>query len=70
MRLGRYNPDAICPKCGHDEVGTFHHDSSSPMDKFWPDLEDREYLSRTCRRCHYEWAECPTPKRKKEEPIA
>jgi hypothetical protein len=56
-----YNPQAQCPKCRHDDVGTRFHDGSW---KGCPwgcpaSASLKEHIERHCRRCHYEWAELP-----------
>lgn len=65
-----YNPDASCPKCGHDKVGTEYvpeRQKRSPGDWREPYHEHQE---RRCERCRYAWAEhCGRP-RKKRRPKA
>jgi hypothetical protein len=54
-----FNPDATCPKCGHDEISSLHvpernrgHIYSTEQDQ-----ERAEHIRRRCQRCHYSWNE-------------
>lgn len=55
--MAPFNPDATCPKCGHDKVGTLHqeplHQSCDPSCR--DNLPER--LQRRCERCRYDWNE-------------
>lgn len=66
--LPPYDPDATCPKCGHEDVSTAyigngHHwnckDHGAPPATFHGsrDCCADEHLHRTCQRCHYLWRE-------------
>lgn len=62
-----YDADACCPKCWHDEVGTFYrgdsHDYGCREHRRGSFSTDEcevchdEHFHRTCRRCHFEWRE-------------
>lgn len=56
VSLPPYRPDALCPKCSHEVISTFHVEgkdcgrdgcSSCPI----------EQLTRTCLRCKFQWPE-------------
>lgn len=60
--LPPYDPEAICPKCGHEEVTVAYvasHTSYSSPRCGGTHLTHKytEHLDRHCQRCHYEWAE-------------
>ncbi len=60
MRLKPFNPEARCPKCGHDTVKTRYcrgGPDSDYRDLCWDKGLNREHLHRNCERCHYEWEE-------------
>jgi ribosomal protein L40E len=50
--MNKYNPKAICIKCGHKEIGTHYEpgcgESCHPA-----------VMKRNCRRCGYKWEERP-----------
>lgn len=58
MRLPPFDQDAVCRKCGHDQVVTIYaakgcqypHVCGVPWN-------GGEHLDRVCQRCHYQWAE-------------
>lgn len=56
-----YNPDAVCPKCGNEDVYVAHvrkgHGERCDWQVGAP--QERDYMRRTCKRCHYEWFERP-----------
>lgn len=58
MTLPPFNPDATCPKCGHDVVKTMYQSRGC---RFPADCGVRwdgsEHHDRVCQRCHFEWAE-------------
>jgi len=55
-KLPPYDPNAKCPKCGHDEVRTYYCKTGQPLDSCWLKIE-HEHLHRACQRCHYKWLE-------------
>lgn len=61
--LPPYNPEATCPKCGHDDVHTryeptAHHHSCQVREMVTdPVCCTAEHMERTCRRCGYQWPE-------------
>lgn len=61
MSLTRFDPDRVCPKCGHDDVGTLYLTSTAAFAcrALRHQHLDREHLHRTCQRCRYEWVERP-----------
>lgn len=59
-RLKPFNPNAMCPKCGHDVVRVSYSVGGCPYPAdcgVSAAFDDGEHLDRTCQRCHYEWAE-------------
>ena len=55
--MRNYSPNAPCPKCGHNEVGTFYCNDPGYGDICWVKEVEKEHLHRNCRRCFYEWFE-------------
>lgn len=60
--LPPFNPEARCPKCGHDAVNVVyvkaHAGGSTPgCGATIDDFKYREHMDRACQRCHYEWGE-------------
>ena len=63
MDLLPFDPNARCVKCNYADVGTSYH----PNVHGWacilrglvsrPECCSFEHQERTCRRCHYSWAE-------------
>jgi len=55
VALPQYQPEGLCPKCGHADVGTFYSKPGCGD----PECSscDREHLRRLCHTCRYEWAE-------------
>jgi DNA-directed RNA polymerase subunit M/transcription elongation factor TFIIS len=51
--LPPFNPEATCPKCGHDKINCQWHDRNQRG--FSPPAH--EWLSRRCERCGYIWDE-------------
>lgn len=57
-----YDATSVCPKCGHDKVGT-RYEGPIEQDPCWYDRKykpvgkwpEAEYQHRTCERCRYEW---------------
>lgn len=68
-----YNKDAICPKCGGDDIGSSYQKGNSWHDSYCP-ANMNEHICRYCRNCHYRWPEEPLdvqhekPKEKYKEP--
>ena len=68
-----YDPAALCPKCRHDDIGTGYYKSAFDLcytsrEKMGLGIgEDRNFLVRTCRRCHYEWPEGTVEGKTKED---
>lgn len=66
-RLQPYSAEAICEKCGHDDIGTRYEADSShygcPIGKEMRTSYGPEHISRWCQRCHFHWEEgtLPTP---------
>lgn len=56
--LPALNPEAICPKCGHDDVymGYMRQGCPSPA-RCGVRWDGGEHMDRVCQRCHYQWAE-------------
>jgi predicted nucleic-acid-binding Zn-ribbon protein len=60
--MKRFDAKAVCPKCGSPNVASWHHQASRGE---WRSRESScydlstEHVDRTCRRCHYGWAEAP-----------
>lgn len=60
-----FDPDARCPECAYDAVGTrYEHEVSYPPDYPIEYLErgplpHPAWLVRTCARCLYSWLERP-----------
>lgn len=56
-----FDPNAKCPKCGHDNIKTAYYENDEHR---WHgynklDRERSEHLRRTCERCRYQWNELP-----------
>lgn len=56
--MNKFNSEARCEKCGHDEISTHYQNGASKLDLacYW-EKHDGEHLDRYCRRCGYGWAE-------------
>lgn len=58
-----FNPNAICPKCGCEEVKVCHMEkveySSDYLREYKEDRDSvlKEHLRRECLRCHFAWPE-------------
>ena len=65
MPLPFYDPDAKCPKCGHDDISTRYVKQGrlgEPCEFYSADIREHEHLHRQCRRCNYKWCEaCQKP---------
>ena len=63
--LPLYNPDAKCPKCGHEDIYTAFHGKGDCtfLCVGWLQV-DIDYLNRHCRRCSYGWLEAPLDQEK------
>lgn len=69
MTLPTYNPDATCPQCASDDIGTRYTDTwtTDCMSTYAPPAYDGArpvchyhrgpHHHRNCRRCGYRWAE-------------
>lgn len=57
--LTPFDPEAKCPKCGHDDVRVNHVGGYrySCTHEAKPRHPETEHLDRTCQRCHFGWAE-------------
>jgi hypothetical protein len=66
--LPYFDEAARCPKCWHDDIGTSWEENAHcsghryphdwcPTPTFKPECCTAEHLHRTCRRCHFQWAE-------------
>lgn len=55
LDLPPFNPDATCPKCGHDTITCQWRTASGPVTGHRPPAD--EWLSRRCDRCGYIWDE-------------
>ena len=55
--MERFNADAICPKCGHDQVGVFWCAGGCYTFRQQDECCKTEHLHRTCQRCRYTWCE-------------
>jgi predicted nucleic-acid-binding Zn-ribbon protein len=52
-----FDENAVCPKCGHTDIAVFYYRGQSET-SICPVLHrHEEHLHRSCRRCHYSWAE-------------
>lgn len=67
MSLPPYDPEAKCPKCGHDVVSTVYC-TSTPYGHVqtlnYPGevcIEKVEHHHRRCQRCSYAWVEDVVP---------
>lgn len=49
-----YDPDAVCPKCGFEQVKSEY-------------VSDGDFLVRECLRCEHEWNETPLDTDRKAE---
>lgn len=58
--LPPFDPEARCPKCDYDDVGTSHR-ADGCRDTACGTCP-AEALVRTCRRCSFQWAEAPVKK--------
>lgn len=64
MALPPFNAEAICPKCGGEEIGIYYsrnryhcsYDCGNELP--WQDREVA-HMERKCRRCGYRWIEAP-----------
>jgi C4-type Zn-finger protein len=54
MNLPPFNPEATCPKCGHDQINCRWRVAEGPLAHKAP---APEWLSRYCTRCGYIWDE-------------
>lgn len=52
-----FDPNAVCPKCGHEDVGTAHYEAGRGPSMAASYVFEPERLHRTCRRCHFDWPE-------------
>ena len=52
--MKEFDENAVCPKCGRDDVTTKYH---NPIHFMCHCHETREHLHRTCARCGYSWHE-------------
>lgn len=50
--MNRFSEFSKCPKCGHGGVSTVYRGG----DIF---SRGRDYISRTCNRCGYNWRQAP-----------
>ena len=56
--LPKFNPKAVCPKCGCRMTVETCHEDAVPYAEQWHDGgEAREHLRRRCLRCRYGWNE-------------
>ena len=55
-----YNARAVCPKCGSDDVLTYHT-KAKPVYGLHAEVVrmESEHMQRRCRRCLYKWEELP-----------
>lgn len=57
--LDPFDPDQLCPKCGHDRIHTSYQPDSShyecPIGKRLRSSHAAEHLERRCLRCHFVW---------------
>ena len=64
MKLPRYNPEATCCKCGHNEITSRYHREGATLRDCGlhqykgecPKIE-QEHIYRCCRRCGWDWQE-------------
>ena len=55
--MKKFDPEAVCPKCGSDDIGTHYCYEGKVYCK--PPWHKAALLHRCCKRCHYEWNEAP-----------
>ncbi len=55
--LPEYQPEASCPMCGHEKVGTQYQSAVHPRCDSECFDKRPEYLERRCERCRYSWEE-------------
>jgi NMD protein affecting ribosome stability and mRNA decay len=60
--MNKFNPDAICPKCGHDKIASTWKscDDVYVIDKWVTMMPER--ITRRCERCSFAWDELPIDK--------
>lgn len=56
--LAPFNPEATCPKCGHDDIRSSFHRNVHDCGFREPYIRE-EHLERLCRRCSFSWMEAP-----------
>lgn len=70
LGLPAFDPDAPCPKCGHDQISTDYHGATCDrwpgtcpvhMELSRPACCTAEHLHRWCDRCKFRWAEAVIP---------
>jgi Zn ribbon nucleic-acid-binding protein len=61
VALPTFDAEAVCSKCGHDDIGARWHVDGWQQHDCGKLLSNRrvEHLHRHCRRCGHEWAEAP-----------
>ena len=52
-----YDPNASCPKCGHDYVETGYEEACHWATADTLKRPAKEHLRRTCGRCGFNWPE-------------
>ena len=57
--MKQYEPEIICPKCGHTDIGTAFCTRIFPNDYGQHDgvQAGQEHFDRWCRRCRFKWVE-------------
>lgn len=50
------NVDAVCPKCGFDDIA-MHHRNGDECNHGACDWHEQEHILRVCQRCRYDWPE-------------
>lgn len=59
-KLRRYDPEAVCVKCGSKDLSAcFHEDGSRDCWDERCQYLHVDHIERHCRKCHFEWYERP-----------
>jgi hypothetical protein len=56
--MKHFDPEAICPKCGGDDIGVQYCGQGGKVYCTLP-WHKPALIHRYCQRCHYDWSEVP-----------